>query len=290
MLWEHEIPVSICQPGGRPEQADPRGIVAEHLDRVVGGRCWLKAGPTVGAQWTRRRRGLAAQFCFDSLDVFSRLSIDVWPLFLADDPTQSGRRTKRMAQQLPQGWASEWNEQYQRLLFVELATGKTQWEPPNISRDLSLAAPHVPRGAGNRASMPPLASPPAGLAGKSPPAPPAHRSKRQYAANQVAAYDIAPDSVSSGGQFFSPGAPEQQQAQFFPPAGDQGSQPPQYGQPPIGYPGHARGHARTASVGGYGAYGGGQHPGIQGVTQQFGHMGLSQPAHFRLVRVSNDNI
>jgi protein transport protein SEC24 len=186
---------------------------------------------------------------------------------------------QRMAHQLPPGWASEWNEQYQRPLFVHVATGKTQWDPPD-----DLPPPDLPQGAGNRASMPPLASPPPGNAA-APPAPSAPRSKRQYAPNQVAAYDLAPDPASSG-QFFSPGAPEPPQSQYFSPAGEQGPQPPPYGQPPTAYPSQAHGHTRTASVGGYGAYGGGQQPGIQGVTQQFGQMGLGQSGHTRLVRVS----
>ncbi|KIJ07826.1 hypothetical protein PAXINDRAFT_102796 [Paxillus involutus ATCC 200175] len=34
------------------------------------------------------------------------------------------------AQQLPPGWAAEWDPANQRYLFIETATGRTQWELP----------------------------------------------------------------------------------------------------------------------------------------------------------------
>ncbi|KAJ3529818.1 hypothetical protein NMY22_g8837 [Coprinellus aureogranulatus] len=72
------------------------------------------------------------------------------------------------AQQLPPGWAAEWDANNQRYLFIETATGRTQWEPPAPQ---GIGAPY--------AENAPSASPP-----------PAHHhtKRRQYAAGQTQAY------------------------------------------------------------------------------------------------------
>ncbi|KAG6873665.1 hypothetical protein C0995_012599 [Termitomyces sp. Mi166 len=138
------------------------------------------------------------------------------------------------AAQLPPGWAAEWDATHQRYLFIETATGRTQWEVPQ-------ADPQVP----DQQSM-------------APSAPAAHHSKRrQYAAGQTQAYyggdgitdpsygaAGAQQQPAAGGQLFTPGlAAEQQFAsqQTTQPAYYQPGQEseyingPAYGQPQQGY-------------------------------------------------------
>ncbi|KAI0032870.1 protein transporter SEC24 [Vararia minispora EC-137] len=111
-------------------------------------------------------------------------------------------------QQLPAGWVAEWNAEYQRHLFIEQATGHTQWEPP---------AQKIPAVQSSASSTSPL--------------PTSHHSKRrQYAAGQTQAYYGGFDALStpqplqvpqgSGNKLFTPGltlenqfATQQQQQQ-----------------------------------------------------------------------------
>ncbi|KAI8610581.1 hypothetical protein BC830DRAFT_730804 [Chytriomyces sp. MP71] len=55
---------------------------------------------------------------------------------------------------LPPGWTAQWSMQYQRNYFVEVATGKSQWEPP------AFAPPPLPPPG----FAPPPGPPPAALA------------------------------------------------------------------------------------------------------------------------------
>ncbi|KAF9525046.1 CPII coat sec24 protein [Crepidotus variabilis] len=145
------------------------------------------------------------------------------------------------AEQLPPGWAAEWDATHQRYLFIETTTGHTQWEPPAA-------------GSAETENAPPAGVTPAGGHGK----------RRQYAAGQTQAYyggEAAPDPAygqasaglgvqQQGGQLFTPGlaaegqfANQQQIAQQG--GGTQGGyygqgepeylnqQPQQYGQPPV---------------------------------------------------------
>lgn len=142
-------------------------------------------------------------------------------------------------QQLPPGWAAEWDATHQRYLFIETATGKAQWEHP-------LQAP-VPPMDPRSASVSP---PPVGVAH--------HGKRRQYAAGQTQAYyggDTLAAADPYGGaaapqplqpaaaapqQLFTPGlaqdnqfAAQQQQAQpsYFAPPQDYANGPA-YGQQP----------------------------------------------------------
>ncbi|KAF9787909.1 protein transporter SEC24 [Thelephora terrestris] len=120
------------------------------------------------------------------------------------------------SEQLPPGWAAEWDQTHQRYIFIETSTGRTQWEPPELGPpvqidDLSSVGTQV------------------------------HPSKRrQYAAGQTQAYYGGPDptapAYAAGGpppQLFTPGLAgdnqlqqQQQQAQ-----GGYYGQQPAYTQP-----------------------------------------------------------
>ncbi|TFY77941.1 hypothetical protein EWM64_g6073 [Hericium alpestre] len=143
------------------------------------------------------------------------------------------------AQQLPPGWAAEWDAANQRYVFIETASGRAQWEHP------SAAAP---------AGSPPPAS-------GSPPPTTHHGKRRQYAAGQTQAYYGASDGLTAppayggagagvaqqqaGGQLFTPGlaaenqfASQQQQpagAPYYAPPGEPDYiNGPQYQQPAYG--------------------------------------------------------
>lgn len=142
------------------------------------------------------------------------------------------------AQQLPPGWVAEWDAANQRYIFIETATGRSQWEPPApaAAAPVDVHAPSV-----------------------SPPPTHHHPKRRQYAAGQTQAYyntdtlvdpSVGPIGVQPQLQhqpqhhpapsFFTPGlAPEQPgQAQPYPTL----TQEPQYintpafGQEPVYYP------------------------------------------------------
>ncbi|KAF9568716.1 protein transporter SEC24 [Agrocybe pediades] len=72
------------------------------------------------------------------------------------------------AEQLPPGWAAQWDATHQRYLFIETASGHSQWEPP-AAGPVGLEAPA------------PGASPPP-VQGHG------HTKRRQYAAGQTQAY------------------------------------------------------------------------------------------------------
>ncbi|KAH8829080.1 CPII coat sec24 protein [Flagelloscypha sp. PMI_526] len=145
-------------------------------------------------------------------------------------------------QQLPPGWAAEWDQTNQRYLFIEQATGHRQWEPPAVDDGQSAPVTHTAPGPGQS-------------------------KRRQYAAGQTQAYyggDGATASApglgagypqqpgiqppQSQGPLFTPGlagdgqfaAQQQDPQQYSQPAYPQygqdqpayGQQQPQYGQPP----------------------------------------------------------
>ncbi|KAF4564728.1 COPII subunit [Pleurotus pulmonarius] len=162
------------------------------------------------------------------------------------------------AQQLPPGWAAEWDPANQRYLFIETASGHRQWEPP---------------------AMAPAA--PADLVTSGSPPPTHHAKRRQYAAGQTHAYygdAVAPDPNYGamqppqpvGGQLFTPGlAAENQFAQQQqPPQPYYGQQQPapEYGNVPAYGPGPA-------------AVGGGA---VNALADQFGQMGMGGQKQFQL--------
>ncbi|KAH9939470.1 protein transporter SEC24 [Amylocystis lapponica] len=158
------------------------------------------------------------------------------------------------SQQLPPGWAAEWDPNNQRYLFIETATGRTQWEPPVGGPDLANPTPS--------ASPPPAHS---------------HGKRRQYAAGQTQAYYGGADGAAAPAygaaaqqpqtaQLFTPGLAaenqfqQQQQVQgqqqsYFAPAEPEYINAPGFGQqPPIVPPG----------------------VGVGALTDQFGQMNVGQ--------------
>ncbi|KAI0763029.1 protein transporter SEC24 [Trametes elegans] len=167
------------------------------------------------------------------------------------------------AQQLPPGWAAEWDQNAQRYLFIETATGRTQWEPPFPD----------PEGL-NRA---PSASPPPAAAASAH----HHTKRRQYAPGQTQAYyggdTIAPPPGPAYGgvpaqpgqapQLFTPGLA--QDGQF---AQQQiGAQPP-----PAPYYGGAQPEPEYINQPGFGQGPTYQPPGVAGLADQFSQMNMGQ--------------
>ncbi|KAF9485109.1 CPII coat sec24 protein [Pholiota conissans] len=123
------------------------------------------------------------------------------------------------ADQLPPGWAAEWDATHQRYLFIETATGQTSWDPP----------------APVQAEGPPTAS--------GSPQPVHHGKRRQYAAGQTQAYyggDGPADPVygTAGpglqaapqqGQLFTPGLVAENQFAAQQTQGGAPGQPAYYG-------------------------------------------------------------
>ncbi|KIK56698.1 hypothetical protein GYMLUDRAFT_46999 [Collybiopsis luxurians FD-317 M1] len=160
-------------------------------------------------------------------------------------------------QQLPPGWTAEWQQAHERYLFIETATGHTQWEPP--------AGP----------APPPSESTPAAAA-----APAHHGKRRQYAAGQTQAYYGAeetsmlqpmsqpPPQPGMEPQLFTPGlaAPNQfamqQQASGQPPYFD-----PSHGQQ---QPDYLNGPQQPV------------YPNPNALADQFGQMGLGGQKPFSL--------
>ncbi|KDR80013.1 hypothetical protein GALMADRAFT_222930 [Galerina marginata CBS 339.88] len=99
------------------------------------------------------------------------------------------------AEQLPPGWAAEWDATHQRYLFIETNTGHTQWEPPAAA----------PAGVENG----PSASPPPAQAG--------HGRRRQYAAGQTQAYYGGDAAADPGFGASAPGLQPQPQGPLFTP-------------------------------------------------------------------------
>ncbi|KAF8761752.1 CPII coat sec24 protein [Rhizoctonia solani] len=113
-------------------------------------------------------------------------------------------------QQLPPGWISQWDETYQRPLFIQPATGHTQWEPPIVD-----AEQHQPSVEEYQQAPPTTAS----------------SKRRQYAAGQSQAYSgaadlppVQPQSYGDPNTGVGPGPA------LFTPGLEQTQQPPYYGQ------------------------------------------------------------
>ncbi|RXW14906.1 hypothetical protein EST38_g10948 [Candolleomyces aberdarensis] len=166
------------------------------------------------------------------------------------------------AQQLPPGWAAEWDANNQRYLFIETATGHTQWEAP------------APQGYVENApsDTPPAAQHPA--------------KRRQYAAGQTQAYYgggessldpgyLAGTAAQQGGaQLFTPGlvgenqfatqqtqaGPGPGQAPYYAPAEPEYINAPAYGQQPVAPYGQP----------------------VDNLANQFGAMGIAGQKQFQL--------
>ncbi|KAG2008235.1 protein transporter SEC24 [Coprinopsis cinerea AmutBmut pab1-1] len=173
-------------------------------------------------------------------------------------------------QTLPPGWHSEWDANAQRWLYIETATGRTQWEEPQVA-PVGAQVPYdgVPTGT--------------------PPPTTHHTKRRQYAPGQTQAYyggDSTLDPGYLGGgvppqqggaQLFTPGlvgenqfATQQQQAQpgaQVPPGqpGYYGQQGPEYiNAPTYGQPQPAYGQP------------------VDNLANQFGQMGIGGQKQFSL--------
>ncbi|KAF8220019.1 CPII coat sec24 protein [Tricholoma matsutake] len=184
--------------------------------------------------------------------------------------------------QLPAGWATQWDPTHQRYLFIETASGHTQWDPPAVGP--SQITDHLQQPG-------------------SPPPTHHHTKRRQYAAGQTQAYYGAeglsdPSSYSggggpagihqqqpaAGGQLFTPGLVgeqqfQAQQQQVPVPGPGQSLAPQYYGHPVdqqqseyIGGPGPVYGQP-PQPVYGAGAGAGQQHP-VDALSGQFGGMGI----------------
>lgn len=146
----------------------------------------------------------------------------------------------------------------------------------------------APQGPGNRSSMPPGP----GSTATPPPAAAAPRSKRQYAANQADAYAGDASAFAAPGSQPQPGQPQQPSQFFSPGLGNEQQQQPQYfgaaagGQQqggPAPYMDGSRQPQQPYQQGGQQPqYGQQPQPGqVNGMTQQFGQMGLGQrPVRF----------
>lgn len=168
--------------------------------------------------------------------------------------------------QLPPGWAAEWDANNQRYLYIETATGRTQWEIPG--------PPGIPA---------PLPGNPEFEAYQQPTH---HTKRRQYAAGQTQAYNTVGEATldpgylagtaaqPGGAQLFTPGlvgenqfASQQQpgpgvaQPAYYAPAGE-----PEY----INAPGF--GQPQPAAYG---------QP-VDNLANQFGQMGIAGQKGFQL--------
>ncbi|KAH7345229.1 Sec23/Sec24 trunk domain-containing protein [Rhizoctonia solani] len=113
-------------------------------------------------------------------------------------------------QELPPGWISQWDETYQRPLYIQPATGHTQWEPPVLD-----AEQHQPSVEEYQQAPPPTT----------------HTKRRQYAAGQSQAYSGAADLPSAQPQGFGdPGVGVGPAPALFTPGLDQTHQPPYHAQ------------------------------------------------------------
>ncbi|KZT23697.1 protein transporter SEC24 [Neolentinus lepideus HHB14362 ss-1] len=162
-------------------------------------------------------------------------------------------------QQLPPGWAAEWDATHQRYLFIETASGKAQWEHP-------LQAPGDPMDPRSASVSPP----PAGALH--------HTKRRQYAAGQTQAYygsdALGPDPGYSAAaapqpQLQQPAAPQQlftpglaAENQF---AAQQGQGQPSYFAPPQQeYPSYGQQPQQQQQP----------QPGVNQLADQFGQMNM----------------
>ncbi|KAH9941755.1 protein transporter SEC24 [Epithele typhae] len=171
------------------------------------------------------------------------------------------------AQQLPPGWAAEWDQNAQRYLFIETATGRTQWEPPFPD----------PEGMNPAMAQAPSTSPP-----------PQPSKRRQYAAGQTQAYygadTMGPPAPSYGP---GPGQPAQPSQLFTPGLANDGqfSQQQMGGQPGqapyyVGGPQEPE-YINASGFGQVPAY---QPGAVDQLAGQFSQMGMGQqPAGLRLL-------
>ncbi|CAK5261800.1 unnamed protein product [Mycena citricolor] len=150
--------------------------------------------------------------------------------------------------QLPPGWIAEWNEANQRYLFVETASGHTQWEEPT--------------GAPQSQGPPEASVPTAATHG---------HGKRRH---QEAGGQLFTPGLAGEGQFQSqqqaPGQP-----QYFQP--DQGAG---YAQQPMGY-----GQQQQPAYGQQQPPAFGKSP-MDNLTNQFGSMGMGGQKQFQLNTVN----
>ncbi|PCH35320.1 hypothetical protein WOLCODRAFT_156015 [Wolfiporia cocos MD-104 SS10] len=164
------------------------------------------------------------------------------------------------SQQLPPGWAAEWDPTHQRYLFIETATGRTQWEVPTALGD---PAPSV--------------SPP--------PATGTHHGKRrQYAAGQTQAYYGTGDGLSGSSGAYSAAAPQPQPAQLFTPglAAMENQFQQQQGAPQSGYYGGAAAPAEPEYINAPG-FGQAQPASVGALADQFGQMNMGGQKRLQLL-------
>ncbi|OBZ67405.1 Protein transport protein SEC24 [Grifola frondosa] len=162
------------------------------------------------------------------------------------------------SQQLPPGWAAEWDQNNQRYVFIETATGHTQWEPP-------IPDPEAP------SQPPPSTSPP----------PHHHAKRRQYAAGQTQAYYGA-DGLAATGPVYGAAPGAQQPAQLFTPglaAENQFQQQQMQGQPQQpSYYGGVQPEPEYINAPGFGQGPVYQPPQVGALADQFSQMNMGQKA------------
>ncbi|CCL99585.1 uncharacterized protein FIBRA_01603 [Fibroporia radiculosa] len=166
------------------------------------------------------------------------------------------------SQQLPPGWAAEWDQTNQRYLFIETATGRSQWEVPMAPADM-----------GNPAS--PSVSPP--------PANAPHSKRRQYAAGQTQAYYGATDGLAAAGPAYGAAAQQPQPAQLFTPglAAENQFQQQQMQAQQAGYYGGPAPQAEPEYINAPG-FGQAQAGPVNALADQFGQMNVGGPKRLTL--------
>ncbi|KZT34780.1 hypothetical protein SISSUDRAFT_1065043 [Sistotremastrum suecicum HHB10207 ss-3] len=175
--------------------------------------------------------------------------------------------------QLPPGWVAQWDATHQRHLFIETASGRSQWEHPLQTN-----------------------SPPLDLLSQSPPPDNAsahhatHTKRRQYAAGQTQAYYGTTEAAGFADAAYGAGAgaaPAQQPGQLFTPGLAAESQfASQQGQPPAAQGGYFQGaepdypapaaYAQPPYVGQQPQAA----PQIGQLADQFGQMGINPAAGY----------
>ncbi|KAI8997595.1 hypothetical protein BDB01DRAFT_901953 [Pilobolus umbonatus] len=186
--------------------------------------------------------------------------------------------------QLPPGWISLWDENYQRYYYVEQATGKTQWEIP-VAVDHSPSPSHTNQSFSQGVDSPPAYS----VSGYGQPSsqpgygqPPTQSS---YGQQPTQSSYGQPPTQSSYGQ------PPTQSSYGQPPTqSSYGQQPTQssYGQPPTqssyGQPPTQSSYGQPPSQHGYGQQG--ASPQTHGQLG-YGQQGYSQPTNNSFYGASN---